>query len=70
MAQRFPHHKQDDTKLDFEGAELDFHDRLKQSHSALDDLLAQGEHTLRNLKEQHFELKGVKRKILDVGQMV
>jgi hypothetical protein len=69
MASRF-HGRQDDTKLDFEGAELDHHERLKQSHGALDDLLAQGEHMLRNIKEQHHELRGVKRRILDVGLMV
>ncbi|KAF7635575.1 Vesicle transport v-SNARE protein [Meloidogyne graminicola] len=67
MSSRF--NKQNDTKLDLEGEELNFNDRLKHSNNALDDLLAQGENTLRHLREQHYELKGVKRKILDVGQM-
>jgi len=62
--------RQNETKLDFEGAELDLHDRLKQSHNALDDLISQGEYTLRNIKEQHNELRGVRHRIMDVGQMV
>jgi hypothetical protein len=67
MSSRF---KQNDTKLDLEGDELNFNDKLRQSNSALDELLLQGENTLRGLREQHYELKGVKRKILDVGQIV
>lgn len=62
--------RQNEIKLDFEGAELDFHDKLKQSHNDLDQLINSGDYMLRNLKEQHYELKGVRGKILDVGQMV
>lgn len=68
MSSRFG--KQNDTKLDLEGEELHFNDRLRHSNNALDELLAQGEYTLQNLKEQHHELKGVRRKIFDVGQLV
>uniref|UniRef100_A0A914L4C4 Uncharacterized protein n=1 Tax=Meloidogyne incognita TaxID=6306 RepID=A0A914L4C4_MELIC len=67
MSSRFG--KQNDTKLDLEGEELHFNDRLRHSNNALDELLAQGEYTLQNLKEQHHELKGVRRKIFDVGQL-
>jgi hypothetical protein len=46
------------------------HDKLKESHSAIDDLLAQGGAILGSLRGQQQNLHGMRRKALDIGQMV
>uniref|UniRef100_A0A915CXF9 Golgi SNAP receptor complex member 2 n=1 Tax=Ditylenchus dipsaci TaxID=166011 RepID=A0A915CXF9_9BILA len=60
--------KANDTHVDFNDAEYLVHDKMKQSHGAVDDLLAQGTAILGSLRSQHASLHGVKRKVLDIGQ--
>ena len=43
---------------------------MKSSHRAIDDMISQGSSILDSLKNQHMNLKGVRRKIIDVGQTV
>ncbi|KAL3096919.1 hypothetical protein niasHS_002635 [Heterodera schachtii] len=62
--------KPNETHLDFEGTELLVNDRLKQSHNAVDDLIAHGNSVLTSLRHQHLGLKDVKRKMLDIGQVL
>lgn len=56
--------------IDICDQELNINDRLKQSHSTLDDLISQGTMVLSSLREQHMDLRGVKRNVLDIGQRV
>lgn len=56
--------------LDINDQELYVHDRLKQTHSAMDELIAQGTSILGSLRSQHMNLHGVKRRVLDIGQKV
>ncbi|KAI1724141.1 golgi SNAP receptor complex member 2 like protein memb-1 [Ditylenchus destructor] len=60
--------KANDTHLDFEGTELLVNDKLKQSHSAVDELIAHGNAVLDSIRIQGGSLHGVKRKVLDIGQ--
>uniref|UniRef100_A0AC34GRD0 Golgi SNAP receptor complex member 2 n=1 Tax=Panagrolaimus sp. ES5 TaxID=591445 RepID=A0AC34GRD0_9BILA len=57
-----------ETHLNFENSELLVNDHMQNSHRAIDDMIAQGSSILGSLQTQHMSLKGVKRKILDVGQ--
>lgn len=43
---------------------------MQNSHRAIDDMIAQGSSILGSLQTQHMSLKGVRRKIIDVGQTV
>ncbi len=62
-----------DTYLDISGNEPDefaVHSKLKQSHSAVDDLIAQGMGVLGSLRHQHDSLRGARRKVVEIGQTV
>uniref|UniRef100_A0A914EFI2 Golgi SNAP receptor complex member 2 n=1 Tax=Acrobeloides nanus TaxID=290746 RepID=A0A914EFI2_9BILA len=65
LTQRF---RPNETSVNIADSEILLNDRLRQSHSAVDDMIAQGSAVLESLKLQHMNLHGVKRKILDVGQ--
>ncbi|CAB3401174.1 unnamed protein product [Caenorhabditis bovis] len=67
LKQRF---KANDTALSIGDHELQLNDRLQSSHRSLDDLISQGSSVLENLQFQHANLKGVRRKILDVGKVL
>ncbi|CAJ0576148.1 unnamed protein product, partial [Mesorhabditis spiculigera] len=47
--------------------ELMVHDRLEHSNRGVDDLINQGAEVLNNLRTQHLNLRGVRRKIFDIG---
>uniref|UniRef100_A0A1I7XJH4 Tektin n=1 Tax=Heterorhabditis bacteriophora TaxID=37862 RepID=A0A1I7XJH4_HETBA len=55
------------TTLSLEGHELQVNDRLHSSHRAVDDLISQGVAVLETLRSQHINLRGVRRKIMDIG---
>uniref|UniRef100_A0A7E4ZRZ3 Golgi SNAP receptor complex member 2 n=1 Tax=Panagrellus redivivus TaxID=6233 RepID=A0A7E4ZRZ3_PANRE len=57
-----------ETTLTFDDTELLVNDSMKNSHRAIDDLISQGQAVLGNIREQGMNLKGVRRKVLDVGQ--
>uniref|UniRef100_A0A8R1DWU8 Golgi SNAP receptor complex member 2 n=1 Tax=Caenorhabditis japonica TaxID=281687 RepID=A0A8R1DWU8_CAEJA len=61
-------YRPNDTALSISDQELQINDRLQTSHTHLDDLLSQGSAVLESLKSQHLNLRGVRRKMLDVGQ--
>ncbi|KAH7728010.1 membrin [Aphelenchoides avenae] len=65
LTQRF---KPNETHLTVEDTELLVNDRLRQSHNAVDDLIAQGTAVLSSIRSQGMNLHGVKRKVLDIGQ--
>ncbi|CAI5454034.1 unnamed protein product [Caenorhabditis angaria] len=65
LKQRF---RPNDTALSIGDHELQMNDRLHTSHNHLDDLINQGSAVLDSLRSQHMNLRGVRRKILDVGQ--
>ncbi|CAI2357616.1 unnamed protein product [Caenorhabditis sp. 36 PRJEB53466] len=65
LTQRY---RPNDTSLSIGDHELQLNDRLQSSHNHLDDLLNQGSAVLESLKMQHLNLRGVRRKIMDVGQ--
>lgn len=50
-----------------EDHELQMNDRLSSSNRQVDDLIGQGVAVLESLRSQHMNLRGVRRKILDVG---
>lgn len=50
--------------------ELQLHDRLKSSHSAVDDLINHGSAVLEQIRMQGMGLRGVKRKVLEIGNQV
>uniref|UniRef100_A0A0N5CD05 Golgi SNAP receptor complex member 2 n=1 Tax=Strongyloides papillosus TaxID=174720 RepID=A0A0N5CD05_STREA len=53
--------------LNIDDNELQVNDRLLNSHRGLDDLIDQGSAILEQIKLQGLNLRGVKRKILDIG---
>lgn len=55
------------TTLSMEDHELQMNDRLSSSNRQVDDLIGQGVAVLESLRSQHMNLRGVRRKILDVG---
>ncbi|UMM39318.1 hypothetical protein L5515_016423 [Caenorhabditis briggsae] len=61
-------YRPNDTALSIGDHELQLNDRLHSSHNRLDELISQGSAVLDNLKSQHFSLRGVSRKMHDIGQ--
>ncbi|CEF63224.1 Probable Golgi SNAP receptor complex member 2 [Strongyloides ratti] len=57
----------DSVSLNIDDQELQMNDRLLSSHRGIDDLIDQGSAVLEQLKMQGLNLRGVKRKILDIG---
>uniref|UniRef100_A0A0K0EID0 Golgi SNAP receptor complex member 2 n=1 Tax=Strongyloides stercoralis TaxID=6248 RepID=A0A0K0EID0_STRER len=57
----------DSVSLNIDDNELQMNDRLLSSHRGIDDLIDQGSAVLEQLKMQGLNLRGVKRKILDIG---
>ncbi|XGW22881.1 hypothetical protein V3C99_005256 [Haemonchus contortus] len=55
------------TSLSLEDHELQMNDRLSSSNRQVDDLISQGVAVLESLRSQHMSLRGVRRKILDIG---
>lgn len=51
-------------------SELLLNDRLHSSNTAVDELISHGTAVLEQIRSQGFNLRGVKRKILDIGQQV
>ena len=45
-------------------------DRLQHSNRAVDDLISQGVNVLSGLRDQHMNLRGVRRKMLDIGSQL
>jgi len=60
--------KPNETQLDFEDTELLVNDKIHQSHSSIDELLAQGSAVLGSLRSQHMNIRGFRRKLLDTMQ--
>ncbi|CAA86311.1 Golgi SNAP receptor complex member 2 homolog memb-1 [Caenorhabditis elegans] len=61
-------YRPNDTALSIGDHELLLNDRLQSSHTHLDDLISQGSAVLENLKSQHLNLRGVGRKMHEIGQ--
>ncbi|WKX89297.1 hypothetical protein Q1695_008724 [Nippostrongylus brasiliensis] len=55
------------TTLSMEDHELQMNDRLNASNRHVDDLISQGVAVLDSLRSQHMSLRGVRRKIMDIG---
>ncbi|CAJ0596030.1 unnamed protein product [Cylicocyclus nassatus] len=55
------------TTLSLEDHELQMNDRLNSSNRQVDDLISQGVAVLDSLRSQHMNLRGVRRKIMDIG---
>ncbi|KAE9416559.1 hypothetical protein Angca_007477 [Angiostrongylus cantonensis] len=55
------------TRLTLDDHELQMNDRLNSSNRHVDDLISQGVAVLENLRSQHMNLRGIRRKILDIG---
>ncbi|KAJ1361552.1 hypothetical protein KIN20_020829 [Parelaphostrongylus tenuis] len=55
------------TRLSMDDHELQMNDRLNSSNRHVDDLISQGVAVLENLRSQHMNLRGIRRKILDIG---
>uniref|UniRef100_A0A0N4Z0N8 Golgi SNAP receptor complex member 2 n=1 Tax=Parastrongyloides trichosuri TaxID=131310 RepID=A0A0N4Z0N8_PARTI len=53
--------------LSIDDHELQINDRLHKSHRGIDDLIDQGSAVLEQIRLQGINLRGVKRKILDIG---
>uniref|UniRef100_A0A0M3ILW2 Golgi SNAP receptor complex member 2 n=1 Tax=Ascaris lumbricoides TaxID=6252 RepID=A0A0M3ILW2_ASCLU len=51
-------------------SELLLNDRLHSSNTAVDELISHGTAVLEQIRSQGFNLRGVKRKILDIGQQL
>lgn len=60
----------DTTRVSIEDCELFLHDRLQSSHSAVDELISHGSAILEQIRSQGIGLRGIKRKVLDIGQTV
>lgn len=60
----------DATQVPIEDSELLLHDHLKSSESAVDELLSHGSAVLEQIRAQGLGLRGIKRKVLDIGQEV
>lgn len=60
----------DATRLPIDDSELFLHDRLQSSHSTIDELISHGSAILEQIRSQGIGLKGIKRKVLDIGQTV
>ncbi|ETN78896.1 hypothetical protein RB195_007719 [Necator americanus] len=57
----------DSTTLTLEDQELQMNDRLNSSNRQVDDLISQGVAVLESLRSQHMNLRGVRRKMMDIG---
>ncbi|CAJ0959220.1 unnamed protein product, partial [Mesorhabditis belari] len=57
----------DSTAVTMNDHELLVNDRLQHSHRGVDDLLNQGVEVLSSLRNQHLNLRGVRRKMFDIG---
>ncbi|EYC45429.1 hypothetical protein Y032_0428g1289 [Ancylostoma ceylanicum] len=55
------------TTLSLEDHELQMNDRLNSSNRQVDDLISQGVAVLESLRSQHMNLRGVRRKMMDIG---
>uniref|UniRef100_A0A915PTL2 Golgi SNAP receptor complex member 2 n=1 Tax=Setaria digitata TaxID=48799 RepID=A0A915PTL2_9BILA len=66
LTQRF--RPNDTTRLPIEDSELFLHDRLQSSHNTVDELISHGSAILEQIRSQGIGLKGIKRKVLDIGQ--
>ncbi|VDK62981.1 unnamed protein product [Onchocerca ochengi] len=66
LTQRF--RPNDATRLPIDDSELFLHDRLQSSHSTIDELISHGSAILEQIRSQGIGLKGIKRKVLDIGQ--
>ncbi|CAI4224113.1 unnamed protein product [Auanema sp. JU1783] len=55
------------TTVNVDDMELAMNDRLHSSHNQMDDLISQGAAVLESLKSQGMGLKGVRRKMMDIG---
>uniref|UniRef100_A0A0R3RR08 Golgi SNAP receptor complex member 2 n=1 Tax=Elaeophora elaphi TaxID=1147741 RepID=A0A0R3RR08_9BILA len=66
LTQRF--RPNDSTHVPIEDCELLLHDRLQSSHTAVDELISHGSAILEQIRSQGIGLKGIKRKVLDIGQ--
>ncbi|KJH48260.1 vesicle transport v-SNARE protein [Dictyocaulus viviparus] len=55
------------TRLCLEDHELHINDRLKSSNRQVDDLISHGAAVLENLRSQHMNLRGIRKKMLDIG---
>uniref|UniRef100_F1LDF8 Golgi SNAP receptor complex member 2 n=1 Tax=Ascaris suum TaxID=6253 RepID=F1LDF8_ASCSU len=58
------------TQLSMDDSELLLNDRLHSSNTAVDELISHGTAVLEQIRSQGFNLRGVKRKILDIGQQL
>ncbi|KAI6186884.1 hypothetical protein M3Y98_00181700 [Aphelenchoides besseyi] len=65
LHQRF---RPNETHLNMEDAELQMNDKLKQSHSAIDELIAHGTSVLDSIRSQGSNLTGIRQRVLDIGQ--
>ncbi|CAG9534663.1 unnamed protein product [Cercopithifilaria johnstoni] len=66
LTQRF--RPNDTTHVSIENCELFLHDRLHSSHTAVDELISHGSAVLEQIRSQGIGLRGIKRKVLDLGQ--
>uniref|UniRef100_A0A183UZ78 Golgi SNAP receptor complex member 2 n=2 Tax=Toxocara canis TaxID=6265 RepID=A0A183UZ78_TOXCA len=60
----------DSTHLPMDDGELLLNDRLHSSNSAVDELISHGSAILEQIRSQGFGIRGVKRKVLDIGQQL
>lgn len=60
----------DSTAVSFEDQEHLMNDRLQSTNRQVDDLIAHGAAVLDNLRHQHMSLRGVRRKMMDIGAAV
>ncbi|KAI6220687.1 hypothetical protein M3Y99_01596300 [Aphelenchoides fujianensis] len=65
LHQRF---RPNETHLNMGDQELLLNDKLKQSNSALDELIANGTAVLDSIRAQGSNLGGIRRRVLDIGQ--
>ncbi|MCP9262953.1 Golgi SNAP receptor complex member 2 memb-1 [Dirofilaria immitis] len=68
LTQRF--RPNDTIRVSIEDNELFLHDRLQSSQNSIDEIIGHGSAILAQIRSQGIGLKGIKRKVLDIGQTV
>ncbi|VDK43614.1 unnamed protein product [Anisakis simplex] len=58
------------TQLSMDDGELMLNDRLHSSNNAVDELINHGSAILEQIRSQGFGLRGIKRRVLDIGQQL
>ncbi|KAM3728498.1 Golgi SNAP receptor complex member [Dirofilaria immitis] len=66
LTQRF--RPNDTIRVSIEDNELFLHDRLQSSQNSIDEIIGHGSAILAQIRSQGIGLKGIKRKVLDIGQ--